>query len=327
MTEAGPARRPDDMAGTPGRYNLHSGRNIVPRESISGQALAIVIAIMAFLACITIGTVSIIAETSAKWQGDVAREITIQIRPSDRENMEEAIRRTSRLVLEFEGIEKVTALSDAVSAELLEPWLGSGFDLKELPVPKLLTISVHEGASPDFDAIEQRLRAEVPSASLDNHRAWLDRLKRMALALVTVGMAVLLLVLAATVLTVVFATRGAMSGNKDIIDVLHFVGADSRFIAREFQRHFLSLALRGALVGGGAAAAIFVALTLWFYINRSSPQADQLAVLFGNFAIPAAGYAGIVAIVGAVALLAAATSRFVVLHHLGGLENYRKLPR
>ena len=31
----------------------------------------------------------------------------------------------------------------------------------------------------------------------------------------------------------VFATRGAMAGNKDIVDVLHFVGADRKFIARE----------------------------------------------------------------------------------------------
>lgn len=329
MTEAAQETRNarPDAARMRERYNLHSGRNIIPGESVSGQALAIVVAIMAFLACMTVGGVSIIAETSAKWQSDVAREITVQIRPSDAVNMEDAARRASRLVLQFDGIEKVTALDDDASAELLAPWLGTGFSLEELPVPRLLTVSVREGAAPDLEAIAQRLRAEVPSASLDNHRAWLERLNRMALVMVTGGMMILALVLAAAVLIVVFATRGAMSGNKDIIDVLHFVGADARFIAREFERHFLVLALKGAAIGGASAAALFAALTLWFYVNRTSPQADQMSALFGNFTIPLTGYAGILIVVGAIAALATLTSRFVVLRHVGSLEDYRRTPR
>ena len=49
----------------------------------------------------------------------------------------------------------------------------------------------------------------------------------MARTTVTIGMAVLVLMLSATVLSVVFATRGAMAGNGHIIEVLHFVGAEA----------------------------------------------------------------------------------------------------
>ena len=48
----------------------------------------------------------------------------------------------------------------------------------------------------------------------------------------TIGIAVLVLMLSATVLTVVFATRGAMAGNGHIIEVLHFVGAEATFHRR-----------------------------------------------------------------------------------------------
>lgn len=317
-------RRSPKQAKNGERYNLHSGRNIIPRESVAGQALAIVIAIMAFLACLTIGAVSIIDEKATGWQSDIGREVTIQIRPFDEIAMEEAVRQASRLVLQFDGITKVSALDADASARLLEPWLGSGLDLTDLPVPRLLTVSISPGSEPDFAAIRSALAQAVPGASLDDHRAWSDRLRAMAWTMVAIGIAILALVLTATVLIVIFATRGAMTGNRAIVDVLHFVGADGRFIAGEFQRHFLRLAIRGAITGGVAAALVFLVLGLWAGINMTTPQADQMLALFGTFSIGWKGYAGIVVIVLLIAMLCAGTSRFTVMNQVGTLERAAK---
>ncbi|MCB1459309.1 MAG: ABC transporter permease [Nitratireductor sp.] len=301
---------------------MRSGNHIVPREGIAGQALAVVIGIMAFLACLAAGALAIVNDTSSRWQSDISREVTIQIRPSDEAGMEDAIREAGRLVLKFDGIARVTALDDAATARLLEPWLGSGLDLSELPVPRLLTVTVKDGANPDFAEIRRALVDKVPGASLDDHRAWVDRLTRMAWTMVAFGMGILILVMTAMVLTVIFATRGAMAGNREIVDVLHFVGADAAFIAGEFQRHILVLALRGAVVGGFAAALIFVGLGLWSSWSLATPQGDQIAALFGEFSLGWVGYLGIASIIVSVSLLAAATSRFTVLRHVGSLETY-----
>src|SRR5260370_352854 len=86
-------------------------------------------------------------------------------------------------------------------------------------------------------------------ACLTPRSVWPARLPAMATAPVLVGIAVLILVFVATVLSVIFATRGAMASNKDVVAVLHFVGAEDGFVAREFQRHFLLLGLRGGLLG------------------------------------------------------------------------------
>ena len=85
----------------------------------------------------------------------------------------------------------------------------------------------------------------MPGATLDDHRGWIDRMRAMAGAAVAIGIGVLLLMFAATVLSVTFATRGAMATNKNVIEVLHFVGAKNGFIAGNFQRHFLLLGLQG----------------------------------------------------------------------------------
>ena len=129
---------------------LRSGQSIVPRETVAGTALIFVIAIMTFLACLTLGAVSMVNASAAKWQNDISREVTIQIRPFDDLEMKQAIKDASSIALTFEGVSKVTALNDKETARLLEPWLGAGLQLDELPVPKLLTVTLADGAKPDF---------------------------------------------------------------------------------------------------------------------------------------------------------------------------------
>ncbi len=311
-------------AGEPRRRQppLHSGRSIVPREGVAGQALLTVIAIMAFLACLTLGAVYLVRETAQGWQTDISREITVQIRPFENVDLETSIRDASRLLLSQEGIGSVTVLDDDATRRLLEPYLGSGLQLEELPIPALMTVTIKDGATPDYAAISERLRSEIPGASLDDHRSWVDRLTSMARTTVLGGILVFVLVMTATVLTVVFATRGAMAGNKDIVDVLHFVGADRRFIAREFEHHFLRLGMMGAMTGGAAATFVFLALGFWSASMRSTPQADQMAALFGSFTIGFTGLLGIFVVAVSVAVLTGLTSRITVMRHVHQLETY-----
>ncbi len=320
MTE--PASEPRAVARIP--VQTASPRaSIVPRESIAGRALTFVVAIMAFLASLTVGVVAIVSETASQWRSDIAREVTIQIRLFEDVEMDKAIRDAGRIALEFDGVAKVTAVDEAAVSRLLEPWLGSGLAIDELPVPRLLTVTLDNGAAPNFAAMRQRLEAEVPGASLDDHRAWIARLNNMAWAMVLVATAIFAMVMAATVLNVVFATRGAMAANRDVVEVLHFVGADVAFIASQFQRHFLVLGLAGAAAGGAGAAALFIALGFWSSARSATPDGDQVSALFGTFSVGPAGYAGIVVLVALIAGVTALTSRLTVNQHVRMLETAR----
>src|SRR5690606_26919081 len=142
----------------------------------------------------------------------------------------------------------------------------------------------------------------------------------MANTTVTIGVSVLVLMLTATTLAIVFATRGAMAGNGHIIEVLHFVGAEAGFIAGQFRRHFLLTGMKGAAAGGLAATIVFVGFSWWSSRNMATPQADQATALFGNFSIGAAGYGGVVLVVVLVAALTAATSHLTVVSSLSELD-------
>ena len=71
----------------------------------------------------------------------------------------------------------------------------------------------------------------------------------MANTIIGIGVVLVVLVLVAAGLAVIFATRGAMAGNREVVEVLHFVGANDDFIAKEFQRRFFRLGLRGSVIG------------------------------------------------------------------------------
>jgi cell division transport system permease protein len=127
---------------------------------------------------------------------------------------------------------------------------------------------------------------------------------------------VLLLIVLATVLAVVFATRGTMASNREIVDVLHFIGASNAFIAGEFQGRFLALGFRGGLVGGIAAIVFFFAVASAAGSIVSTEANNQLGFFFGRFSLGIDGILGIAAVVPVIAALTAITSRLTVRRFL-----------
>ena len=210
------------------------------------------------------------------------------MRPTPGNDIDAEVLKAESIARATPGMGEVRTYSKAESERLLEPWLG-GLSLDELPVPRMIAVRVAPGARVDTATLRQALAEKVAGATLDDHRAWIDRMRRMAAAAVVGGFGIFGLVLAATVLSVAFATRGAMSSNRPIVEVLHFVGAKEAYIASQFQRHFLVLGLKGGSDRRLAAMA-FLALTgpLADMFVGTAGEAQATAV-FGTFSIGPAG--------------------------------------
>ena len=142
----------------------------------------------------------------------------------------------------------------------MQPWLGTGLDLSELPVPRLVVVGTRQGGALGHRGPAQKARRCHSRIEHRRPRLWLERLAVMAKSVVFVAAVIFALVLAAMILAVGFATQGTMAGNREIIEVLHFVGAEDSYISRQFQRHFFRLGLRGGAIGGGLAIFTFLRL-------------------------------------------------------------------
>jgi cell division transport system permease protein len=317
MTEL---RMDDDTQPRMNRLLSRGESPIVPKNSIAGRALVAVIAIMTFLASLTTGAVMLVRSSAVAWHSDVARETTIQIKPAEGRDLEHDIQLALAIARNWPGVREVRPYSREESARLLEPWLGSGLTLGNLPVPRIVAVTLAPGVAADLAGLRRALIERVPVAALDDHRAWTDRMRTMANASLLAGIGILILMLAATVLSVAFATRGAMAANRPIVEVLHFIGANGGYIASQFQRHFLILGLQGGVIGGGLAMVVFAVAGLIADLNLGTAGGDQLAVLFGRFSLGFYGYLAILAQVVLIAAVTALTSRRMVDRTLETVE-------
>ena len=108
--------------------------------------------------------------------------------------------------------------------------------------------------------------------------------------------------------TVVFATRSGLAVHRELIELMHLIGSRDSYIARQFQNHAMSLALRGGVLGIALAGVTLGALAV---ISR--PIGDALVPGWSIGAATIAALAALPLIAGGIATL---TARFTVLRAL-----------
>ena len=134
----------------------------MPRNSISGRALVAVVAIMTFLASLTTGATVLVSRAAGEWQSDISREVTIQVSPAPGRDLDATVDKAVSAARDYPGIAEVRPYSKEESAKLLEPWLGSGLSLDELPVPRLIVLKIAAGRCARLCTIEARAERSSP---------------------------------------------------------------------------------------------------------------------------------------------------------------------
>ncbi len=289
--------------------------NIVPVNSVTSRTLVLLIAIMTFLSCLTFGGLILVKQSATAWSNDISREITIQVRPIEGELMDANLRLAESIAQATNGIADAQALSIEESENLLKPWLGDDLNLTELNIPRLVVVKLAGATKDDLEKLKTELKV-IKGASLDTHDAWRTQLNNMATTFIMSGSFIFILIVVATMLAVVFATRGTMASSREIVDVLHFIGASNKFVANEFQNRFLIMGLKGGLIGGIGAMLFFMALGLFSKFYLTSDSSEQLGVLFGTFSFSLFNIIAILSLIPIIAFLTAITSRFTVRRFL-----------
>jgi cell division transport system permease protein len=286
---------------------------IVPAGSVTGRSLTLVITIMCFLACLTAGAVYMMNQSASAWLHDIASEVTVQIEAKEGMDIDKAVVDVTTFLSRQPGIATVRALGVDDVAKLLEPWLGKTDALRELPVPRLIAVELDRASPPDLDALRTTLAEQFKGTALDDHRRWQQQIRTITRSFALGGLAILVLVGAATTAIIVSATRSAMASNRDIVEVLHFVGATDRFIAREFERHFLRLGVRAGIVGAIWAMVVFLLMpTVMELLGGGAVTIAEIRRLIGIAALDPPGYFLLGIVVLVIAALCMLTSRIGV---------------
>jgi len=231
---------------------------ILPRDN-GAASLDLVIGVMAFLAALALGGVLIAERVAQTWQGGLTGRLSIQVLPEGGEPPDAEVAAVLALLRETPGVVYAGALSDEENLALIEPWLGDDLLIEALPFPRMIDVDLAPGAIVDVAALQARLQAIAPHSVLDDHTRWVGRLRGTASSVLFGALAILALIAIATSASVAFATRAGLAAHREMVELLHLMGAKDRFIARAFEWHYFTGALFAASLGALAAGGIFVA--------------------------------------------------------------------
>jgi cell division transport system permease protein len=235
---------------------------LLPESEARDGALIFVVAVLCFLACLTALGVIAAGRAADGWTGQLTGEATVIVRPRGGQTPDAAAARAAEILAGVAGVSEARALEPAKAYDLIRPWLGDLTDLEDLPVPRLVAVTLDRREPAGAARLDRALKAQGLDAAVDDHSVWIKDIRNAAGVVRWTGAVVFLLIAGAAAAVVTFATRLGLAARRDVVEVLHLSGAEDGYIARLFQMRFAKLAGLAGLVGAVAAAMLAAVLRL-----------------------------------------------------------------
>ena len=233
----------------------------------SARLLPCVAALSVYLAALAgVGLIAV-RDKLHGWDDSLAGTMTLQV-PADTSTAR--LDTVVALLKQTHGIVGVRVLEPAETTRLVEPWLGGSVAIDRLPLPRVIDLHIDGSAVVDLTDLRQKLALIVPDARLEAYGALLVELRGAAVRLTSAFAAVLGVAFLVMVLSAVFSARTGLLLRRDMIELLHLLGAEDGHIARQFEAQAMQL----GLIGGGAGA---IATALTILTLASTGRVSQLA--------------------------------------------------
>jgi cell division transport system permease protein len=234
----------------------------LPERESRDAALIFVVAVLCFLACLTALGVLAADRAARGWTGQLTGEATVIVRPRGGETPDAAAARAAEVLAGAPGVSEARALEPAKAYDLIRPWLGDVSDLADLPVPRLVAVTLDARHPANARALAQALKTQDVDATVDDHSVWIKDIRRAGGVVRWLGAGVFVLIAGAAGAVIAFATRAGLAARRDVVEVLHLAGAEDGYIARLFQVRFARLAGVAGLIGAAGAGLVGVILRL-----------------------------------------------------------------
>lgn len=293
---------------------LRNRTDLPLQQDASRRFLPWLVAIMVYLATLALAGLLVLNDAAGRWDRGLSGTLTVQIPPLTgaaaarrgvKAREQKRVAKAIKVLRGTPGIVEVRLLGTAEITALLEPWLGTGDFAAELPLPALIDVKILPDARINMDGLGAVLDGAVPGTTIDDHRKWLDRLILLARFTQLIAAGIVFLVSAAAVATVIFVTRAGLSIHHEFIELMHFIGAQDGYVARQFQFQALALGLSGSIIGFVLAAATILAL--------GAISGQLQASLMPKMALDLSQWLILAAIPVIIALISMITARVTVL--------------
>lgn len=220
--------------------------------------------LMVFIATLICAFALITYSSVQAWYDNISGSLTVQIPSYDKEGksrkdvLQNDIETALTILRSTDGITGANVLDDSQMDLLMAPWMGDQVATSELPLPKIIDVSVDTHHLPDLAQIKADLAEQVPLAVLDSHRVALADLVDLAYNVIKLVGGVLLLLLVSMAFSIMFVTQSGLKVHQQVIALIHLMGAGDFYITRQFANRSFVISLTGSLIGFALALPVMM---------------------------------------------------------------------
>lgn len=241
----------------------------------SHRFLPWLIGMMVALAALLLCFVVTINSWAIERHSDYASNMTVNIPVVNGENppSDEVIKNITETLEKASGVESVTRIEKQNMQKMLVPWLGETMANADLPLPVVLDITLKKNVKVDVPKLQGAISQIFAGTEIDTHETWIAAFISFSNAIRTLITIFAVLIIAAIGIMIAFTSRASLHLHSKAVSLLHSVGAEDGYIARQFQQEACMLTTRGA-----AAGCAIAAISFW--------SMGQYMLSLGNAAIP-----------------------------------------
>ena len=219
------------------------------RQSAASRFLPWTIGGLLYLAVVTLALAAI-ADEGLRGYGIRIKMVTVTLPAFDDAGVgKQEIAEAMNILRKAPGVTSAVPVPVAEVAALVEPWMGDLEAEVDLPLPRLIDVTLDPRIELDLAALEQQLSQVVEGATVGAEVSARDRAEQLAAFVrgwgVAGGVAALLVMLA----LVGLITQVSLRMTADSVELLRCMGASDRYLARQFESHALLSSVQGGLVG------------------------------------------------------------------------------
>ena len=288
---------------------MNLGRFDLPlRHSAASRFLPWTIGGLLYLAVVALAVAAIADEALRLY--DLRRELVTVTLPlvEDGHAGEQKVAQAVDLLRRTHGVTSAVAVPPEELKALVEPWLGSSGSDLDLPLPRLIDVTIEPQAGPDLSALEKRLSEVVEGATIRVEALARDRAERSAAFFRAWGSAAGITALLGTLALAALITRLSLRMSTDSVELLRCMGAPDQYLARQFERHALLSSAQGGLIG---CVLALVTVAILLYSSRRMQLAEGI-----ELQVPPLDWVLLVCVPGVAALLITAVTRMTALWSL-----------
>lgn len=304
----------DKRLGSAGkrRYDIPLNKNE------GADFLILLIALMTFLAVMAMAGSFALSAMTKRWSSGLENKLTIEV-PAEKSDgtlrTAEQIDGFSQKVIDAlkdnPSVKAFEKLDEADIQELVSPWLGDDMVLEDIPLPGLISVDLHISTPEIIEFLKKDMALINDNIRIDTHETWLMSILRVTGTLQFSAGIITAIIALTTIVAVAGGVRARMAIHREDVELLHLMGASDNYITKQFQRHALVLAAKGA--SAGTIASLLVLLAIGAVadgeLSETLPQMDlNVLQIISLIALPALA-----------CMIAALASRFTVLRALSAM--------